>query len=59
VIVAIIVGTILVLINHSDALLAGNVSTERAVRMALTYLVPYLVSTYGAVSALVAQNPEN
>lgn len=47
--VAIIVGTILNLINQGDALLGGtNVSW---IKVVLTYFVPYVVCTYGAVTA--------
>jgi hypothetical protein len=46
--VALVVGTILNLINQGDALLAGQ--RLDFVKLALTYLVPYIVSTYGAVS---------
>ena len=46
--VAVVVGSILNLINQGDALLAG-VSLD-IVKAILTYIVPYCVSTYGAVS---------
>jgi hypothetical protein len=46
--VAVAVGTILNLINQGDALLAGQ--RLDFIKLALTYIVPYLVSTYGAVS---------
>jgi hypothetical protein len=46
--VALVVGTILNLINQGDALLAGH--RLNITKLALTYVVPYLVSTYGAVS---------
>jgi hypothetical protein len=46
--VALIVGTILNLINQGDAMLAG-MPLDLA-KLLLTYLVPYCVSTYGAVS---------
>lgn len=46
--IAILVGTILNVINQGDALLAG-VALSWA-KIVLTYLVPYCVSTYGAVS---------
>ena len=46
--VAVMVGTILNLINQGDALLAGT--SINWTKIALTYVVPYLVSTYGAVS---------
>lgn len=46
--VALIVGTILNLINQGDALLgAGSINW---LKLVLTYCVPYLVCSYGAVS---------
>jgi len=49
---ALVVGTILVSINHGDAILAGDVSPLRLLRISLTVMVPYLVSTCSSVSAL-------
>lgn len=47
--VALIVGTILTLINQGDALLMnGHINL---VKVILTYLVPFSVSTYGAYGA--------
>ena len=46
--VSLAVGTILNLINQGDALFAGG--RLNAVKIMLTYLVPYCVATYGAVS---------
>jgi len=47
--VALIVGTILNLINQGDAIFgAGSVDW---LKIMLTYIVPYAVCTYGAVSA--------
>ena len=48
---AVVVGTILNLINQGDALLAGK--GIDSVKLLLTYLVPYCV-TYGAVSFRIA-----
>jgi hypothetical protein len=48
VLVALIVGTILNLINQGDALVSG--AALDMTKLLLTYLVPYCVSTYGAVS---------
>lgn len=47
--VAFIVGTLLALINHGDSLLQGVVDGEAAVKILLTYLVPYCVSTWASV----------
>ncbi len=47
-VVALVVGTILNLVNQGDALLAGR--ELNVVKLLLTYAVPYCVATYGAVS---------
>lgn len=49
---AVVVGAVLIAINHGDALLAGDVSAERWWKMGLTVLVPYTVSTLSSVAAL-------
>jgi hypothetical protein len=46
------VGSILIAINHGDAILEGDVSGTRLLKMGLTVLVPYAVSTLSSVSAL-------
>lgn len=46
--IALVVGTILNLINQGDALITGEAISVP--KLLLTYLVPYCVSTYGAVS---------
>jgi hypothetical protein len=51
--VAVVVGTILNLINQGDALFGqGPINW---IKIVLTYLVPYAVSTYGAVSYRLSQ----
>jgi hypothetical protein len=52
-VVALIVGTILNLINQGEALLAAH--SLNVAKLLLTYLVPYCVATYGAVSFQLAQ----
>ena len=47
--VAIVVGTILLLINQGDVILAGG--APNLTKLVLTYMVPYCVATYGAVTA--------
>jgi len=49
---ALIVGSILISINHGDALMRGEVDGRRLLKMGLTTLVPYLVSTFSSVGAL-------
>lgn len=48
--VALVVGTALNAINQGDALLAGHAPVWW--KLALTYVVPLLVASYGAYSAL-------
>jgi hypothetical protein len=55
---AAIVGTILNAINQGDALLTGKPLDWT--KLLLTYVVPYCVTTYGAVSyRLTAPTPTN
>jgi hypothetical protein len=54
--VALVVGTILNLINQGDALLAG--ARLNLVKLILTFAVPYAVATYGAVSYRLRAGPE-
>ena len=49
---AVVVGAILIAINHGDAILRGEVSPGRMIRMGLTVLVPYVVSTLSSVGAI-------
>ena len=49
---AIVVGAILILINHGEAILDGDVGTTRSVKMGLTVFVPYIVSTLSSVGAV-------
>ena len=53
--VALVVGTILNLINQGDALF-GPVQINW-IKIVLTYIVPYAVSTYGAVSYRLSRPP--
>lgn len=50
---AVVVGAILILINHGDAILNGEVDSTRIAKIALTVLVPYAVSTASSVAALM------
>jgi len=52
--VALVVGTLLVLINHGDRIAAGTASGLDWLKMGLTYLVPYSVLTWASVSAVRA-----
>lgn len=54
---AIGVGTLLILINHGDAILRGDLPLSRLLRMALTVTVPYVVSTASSVGAMREKRP--
>jgi len=45
------VGSVLIAINHGDAIWAGEVGSKRWVQIGLTVLVPYCVSTASSVMA--------
>lgn len=49
---SLIVGSILAMINHGDALLALDMPLDRVIKMVLTYAVPYLVSTSASIGAI-------
>ena len=49
---AAVVGAVLIAINHGDALLRGEFDGVRLVKMGLTVLVPYTVSTLSSVQAM-------
>ena len=48
-VMGLIVGTILTVINQGDVILAGEM--PNLIKAVLTYMVPYCVATYGAVTA--------
>lgn len=49
---AIVVGAILIMINHGDAIVRGELSRLQIAKMLLTVCVPYAVSTLSSVGAL-------
>ncbi len=51
---AVVVGSVLIAINHGNAILGGDLDSGRLAQMALTTLVPYCVSTLSSVDALLA-----
>lgn len=48
--IAALVGTVLVLINHGDALVRGAWGGALTWKVPLTYLVPFVVATWGALA---------
>jgi hypothetical protein len=55
---AVVVGAILVAINHGDALLAGRMDLGRWLRAALTVIVPCCVSTASSFAARLDAGPQ-
>ena len=49
---ALLVGSILVAINHPEIVLEGYIDTSILLKSLLTYCVPYAVSSYSSVLAL-------
>lgn len=47
---ALLVGSLLFLINHGFAVLRGEMNNERWLSVFLSYVMPYLVSVYGQYS---------
>ena len=56
--IAAVVGTLLVIINHGQALVQGDIDPGRWFQILLTYCVPYGVSTYASVQALRSTDTE-
>lgn len=54
---SVVVGAILIAINHGDAILAGELTPTNYVKMALTVVVPYVVSVLSSVGAIVDGGP--
>jgi len=59
---AVTIGALLIAINHADAVARGDIDLVLGIKMGLTVMVPYVVSTLSSVQALrgngrVAQRP--
>ena len=50
--VGLLVGCLLIAINQGDVLLAGSLDTRTWLKVLLTPVVPYLVSTFSSVAAI-------
>ncbi len=57
--VSLIVGTILVAINHGDVLISGTIGSAIFWKIPMTFCVPYAVSTYAAVDAIRGSGSES
>jgi hypothetical protein len=56
--VALVVGTVLCAIHQLDVLLAGRATGITWLKIALTYLVPFLVANYGILVASRSASPD-
>ncbi|MCH8082482.1 MAG: nitrate/nitrite transporter NrtS [Proteobacteria bacterium] len=52
--VAVIIGTILVAINHGDVFVGGG--EINWFKIVLTYMVPYAVATYAAAAQMISRD---
>jgi hypothetical protein len=52
--IALVVGSVLMLINHGDVMLSSGLTPAALIKITLTYFVPYCVSTYSSVEAVCA-----
>ncbi len=50
---ALVVGLILIAINHGGAILSGKVTRGGLIQMLLTVMVPYVVSTLSSIGAML------
>ncbi len=50
---AVIVGPVLILLNHGDTMLYGSVTAVVVLKIILTPLVPFCVSVYSSVSTII------
>ncbi|MCG9752225.1 nitrate/nitrite transporter NrtS [Vibrio brasiliensis] len=56
--VSVVVGSVLMLINHGDKLVLQSFETTDYLKIGLTYLVPFCVSTHASLQAAFEYNKE-
>jgi hypothetical protein len=56
--IALVVGTVLALINHYSAIIGGSLDAVSAAQILLTYFVPYAVATVGSSTQAVHMDKE-
>jgi hypothetical protein len=50
-----VVGTVLAAINHADVILRGDATAGTALKIVLTYCVPFIVSNLGLLAGKRAE----
>jgi len=53
--VALVVGTILTIINQGDVIASGDISPGLLIKILLNYCVPYFVSVYAELEVVAGQ----
>ena len=53
--IALVVGTLLSVVNQGDVILNGDISAAVAAKIVVNFLVPFCVSSLGYITALRAQ----
>ena len=56
---ALVIGTLLALINHGQAVLSGHFTSDRLVSLLLTYCVPFAVALYSQVQGKRQRDSEH
>jgi len=56
--VALVVGTVLALINHFQSIISGSLDTAVTLQILLTYAVPFSVSTFGSAMQGMQMEPD-
>jgi hypothetical protein len=54
--IAVIVGTLLVIINYGDRIFLGSMHSNDWFKVFLTYMVPFFVSSYSSAKAEAASD---
>ena len=54
---SVVVGATLIAINHGDAIIEGTLNRTNYLKMALTVIVPYVVSVMSSVGAMLDGAP--
>lgn len=54
--IAVIVGTVLSMVNQADVIIGGNATTATWVRIAVNYSVPFMVASVAFLSACRKRN---
>ena len=57
--VALVIGTVLNLINSYDVFMEGQFTSRNILRVTLTYITPFCVSLYSSINATRQTNENN